>query len=208
MPSIPTTMTAAVTAAADRMAATGSDLRSVLVVEGDSDRSALEALATRQGRDLDAEGVAIVPLGGATNLGHFLRAVVTTGIDVRLGGLCDVGDEAGFRRHLEAAGRGDGLDRAGMERLGFFVCEEDLEDELIRALGPAAVEEVIAAQGELRSYGTFRSQPAQRGRSAPAQLRRFMGTRSGRKIHYGRVLVEALDLARVPRPLQAVLDHA
>jgi hypothetical protein len=34
-----------------------------------------------------------------------------------------------------------------------------------------------------------------------------MGTRSGRKVRYGRLLVEALDLNRVPRPLDGVLDH-
>ncbi len=34
-----------------------------------------------------------------------------------------------------------------------------------------------------------------------------MGTRSGRKIHYGHVLAGALDLTRVPRPLDAVLAH-
>ena len=34
-----------------------------------------------------------------------------------------------------------------------------------------------------------------------------MGTRSGRKARYGRVLAEALDPARVPRPLDRVLAH-
>jgi hypothetical protein len=34
-----------------------------------------------------------------------------------------------------------------------------------------------------------------------------MGTRSGRKIHYARVLVDALDVSRVPRPLDLVLAH-
>jgi hypothetical protein len=38
-------------------------------------------------------------------------------------------------------------------------------------------------------------------------MRRFIGTRSGRKIRYGRLLVDALDLTRVPRPLQRVLSH-
>lgn len=35
----------------------------VVLVEGVSDQAALEALAARRGRDLDAEGIAIVPLG-------------------------------------------------------------------------------------------------------------------------------------------------
>jgi hypothetical protein len=94
-----------------------------------------------------------------------------------------------------------------MERLGFYACVQDLEDELIRSLGPTAVEEVVAAQGELRSFRTFQRQPAQRDVQIEGQLRRFLGTHSGRKIHYGRVLVEALDMARVPPPLDLVLAH-
>jgi hypothetical protein len=38
-------------------------------------------------------------------------------------------------------------------------------------------------------------------------LRRFLGTRSGRKIRYGHVLAEALDLTQVPWPLARVLAH-
>jgi hypothetical protein len=38
-------------------------------------------------------------------------------------------------------------------------------------------------------------------------LRRFLGTRSGRKSHYARALVEALDLDHMPRPLDLVLAH-
>jgi hypothetical protein len=56
--------------------------------------------------------------------------------------------------------------------------------------------------------GTFRlmqKQPAQRERARDAQLRRFMGTRAGRKVHYARLLVEAVDLASIPRPLDGVL---
>jgi hypothetical protein len=95
-----------------------------------------------------------------------------------------------------------------MEALGFFVCIADLEDELIRALGTDAVERVIEAQGEIRSFRVFQRQPAQQGRSRQRQLRRFMGTRSGRKSLYARLLVDALDLGRVPRPLDQVLTHA
>jgi hypothetical protein len=95
-----------------------------------------------------------------------------------------------------------------MEALGFFVCTADLEDELIRALGTDAVERVIEAQGDLRSFRVFQRQPAQQGRSPQRQLRRFMGTRSGRKSQYARLLVGALEPSRVPRPLDRVLAHA
>ena len=40
-------------------------LRGVVLVEGTSDRRAVETLARRRGRDLQAEGVAVVPMGGS-----------------------------------------------------------------------------------------------------------------------------------------------
>jgi hypothetical protein len=135
-------------------------------------------------------------MGGAANIGHYLKRYA----DVPVAGLCDAGEEAAFRRSLERAGLGSDLERAG-----FFVCVADLEDELIRALGVAAVQDVVAAQGESGPWRTFRQQPAQRDRTVAQQLRRFMGTRSGRKIHYGRVLAEALDPGRVPDPLKRLL---
>jgi hypothetical protein len=192
-----------------RMLATepGTDLRVVVLVEGASDQAAVEALAARRGRDLASEGVSVVSMGGARSLRKFVALFGPFGLDVRLAGLCDAGEEDDLRRGLERAGLGSDLDRDRMESLGFFVCVEDLEDELIRCLGTAAVEQVLDAHGDLRSFRIFQKQPAQQGRTAHQQLRRFMGTRSGRKIHYGRWLVEALDLDCVPRPLDLVLAH-
>jgi hypothetical protein len=127
-------------------------------------------------------------------------------LDVRLAGLCDAAEEGNFRRALERVGLGPDLTRADMERLGFYVCVADLEDELIRALGVTAVERVIEAQSELQAFRTFQREPQWRARRAEDQLRRFLGTHRGRKIQTAALLVEALDLARVPRPLDGVLD--
>jgi hypothetical protein len=179
-----------------------------VLVEGSSDQVALETLAVRRGRDLAAEGIAVVPMGGATNIRRFLELFGPRGVDVRLAGLCDAREEGDFRRGLERAGLGSNLRRADMEALGFYVCVADLEDELIRCLGAACVEQVIDAQGELRSFRTFQQQPAWQGRSSQAQLRRFIGTHSGRKIRYARLLVDALDLTSAPRPLDRALAHA
>jgi predicted ATP-dependent endonuclease of OLD family len=179
----------------------------VVLVEGVSDQLALEALAARRGRNLDPEGIAIVPMGGSKNIRSFLERFGPQGLDVRLAGLCDAAEEGDFQRGLERAGLGSNLTRAGMERLGFYVCEADLEDELIRSLGAAAVEQVIDARGELESFRSFQRQPAWRGRSHEEQLRRFFGTHGGRKIESAALLVGALDLHRVPRPLDLVLAH-
>ena len=184
----------------------GRPASAVVLVEGASDRAALEALAERRGRDLDAEGIEVLPIGGAQAIGHYLE-VFGTAADVRLAGLCDAGEERHFRHALERAGLGTRLTRAGMEHLGFFVCEADLEDELIRALGGDAVVGVIEAEGDLGPFLTFQKQPAWQGRPLESQLRRFMGSGGSRKVRYARLLVEALDLTRMPRPLDRVLAH-
>lgn len=177
--------------------------RAVVLVEGESDRVALETLGARRGRDLAAEGVAVVAIGGAQAIGRALdlhRAVAVAG-------LCDAGEEREFRRGLERGGLGTVRTRADMERLGFYVCVVDLEDELIRALGADEVERVVAAQGDLQSFRTLQRQVEWRGRPREAQLRRFFGSGGGRKIRYARLLVEALAPDQVPRPLECVLAH-
>jgi hypothetical protein len=180
-------------------------LHGVVLVEGLSDQVAVETLAERRGRNFAAEGVRVVPIGGAQAIGRSLEQFGGRG--ARLAGLCDAGEEDDFRRALEAAGLGSGLTRADMEELGFYVCVEDLEDELIRAHGADAVERLVEAQGELRSFRTLQKQPAWHGRPAEEQLRRFMGSGGRRKIRYARLLVDALDLDRIPRPLDGVLGH-
>jgi hypothetical protein len=179
----------------------------VVLVEGISDQIALEALAGRRGRNLEAEGISVVPMGGAKNIGSFLDRFGPRGLDARLAGLCDAAEEGDFRRGLERAGLGSNLNRADMESLGFYVCVADLEDELIRSLGAAAVEQLVDAQGELGSFRTLQKQPAWRGRADEEQLRRFMGSGGRRKIRYAPLLVDALDLAHVPRPLDRLLAH-
>ena len=172
----------------------------VVFVEGISDRIALETLAKRRGRDLAAEGVELVPIGGAQALGRFLEQLRNG----RVAGLCDAGEERSYARALERAGLGSGLTRADMERIGFFVCDSDLEDELIRANGADVVLQIAADEGDLPAFETFQKQIEHREKTVEAQLHRWMGNR---KIRYARLLVEALDLTRVPRPLDRVLAH-
>lgn len=181
----------------------------VVLVEGVSDASALRALAAKAGRDLAAEGVLVMAMGGATNIGHYLDRFGPHGLDVPLAGLCDAGEERDFVRALERAGLRTGADRTGLERLGFFVCVADLEDELIRSLGVGRVAELIEAQGEGKRLRTFLKQPAHRvelsGELGARQLRRFIGCRSGAKERYARAIAEALRPGQVPRPLDRLL---
>ena len=45
----------------------------VVLVEGVSDQRAVQALARRRGRDLEDEGVAVVPMGGAQAIAGFVE---------------------------------------------------------------------------------------------------------------------------------------
>jgi OLD-like protein len=163
----------------------------VVLVEGTSDKVALETLAERQGRDLAAEGIEVVAMGGAQAIGRYLERFP----EVRVTGLCDAGEEPEFRRAFERA----------CVAPGFFVCRPDLEAELIRALGAERVLEVVEAHGDLPPFRTLQKQVEWRGRPVEDQLRRFMGSGGRRKTRYARYLVEALDLERVPSPLEGAL---
>ncbi|MEW1614817.1 MULTISPECIES: TOPRIM nucleotidyl transferase/hydrolase domain-containing protein [unclassified Streptomyces] len=168
-------------------------VRTAVLLEGPSDAAAVDALAERRGRDLAAEGVCVLPMGGAMSVGRFAGLLGPSGLGLRLTGLCDERERGFYERGWERAGAAAEQD--------FFVCAADLEEELIRALGVPRVGELVETQGEVRALQIFLRQPAQQGRSPQQQLRRFLGTKKGRKIHYGRVLVEALDADRVPAPL-------
>jgi predicted ATPase len=181
--------------------------RKVVLVEGLSDQLALEVLAERRGRNLDAEGLAIVPIGGARTIGRYLELLGPHGFRLQLSGLCDEAEEGDFARGLDQVGLGANLTRADMERLGFYVCVADLEDELIRALGVQAVEAIVDAHGDSQVFQVFRKQPTYRGLAPQEQLRAFVSTH-GRKVEYVPLLVDALDLSDVPERLDRVLADA
>lgn len=195
-PDAPAAEAAAREAAAREMSAR-LGVRVAVLLEGPSDAAAVGALAARRGRDLAAEGVCVVPMGGAMSVARFARVLGPTGLGLRLTGLCDEAERGYYARGWERAG-------AVWQEQRFFVCSADLEDELVRALGVARVAELVRAEGDLRALETFLQQPAQRDRTPRQQLRRFLGTKKGRKIRYGRVLVEALDPGRVPAPLDGL----
>ena len=159
----------------------------VILVEGITDRIALEATARRLG--LDPAAREIVPIGGA----QAVRRVAAGYDGVRLVGMCDAGEERYFRRAL-----GDAV----------FVCRADLEDELVRAAGPERVEAVLAGQGDLATFRNFQNQPAWRGRPVQAQLRRWLQASDRRGKRYPPLLLEALEPEEIPEPLVGVLDHA
>ncbi|MBC2904314.1 TOPRIM nucleotidyl transferase/hydrolase domain-containing protein [Streptomyces cupreus] len=172
-------------------------VRVAVLLEGASDVAAVNALAESRGRNLADDGVCVLSIGGAMSVGRYARLLGAPGLGLRLTGLCDEAERPYYAR---------GFAQARAAEQDFFVCAADLEDELIRALGVTRMEELVRAEGELRALRTFLRQPAQQGRSPERQFRRFLGTKKGRKIRYGRVLVEALTPGRVPAPLDGLLS--
>jgi len=199
---------AAATEGTARALAKAAAGQAVVLVEGVSDQIAVETLAARRGRDLEAEGVVVVPTGGAHAFARYLTQFGPAGAGLRLAGLCDAGEENVVARGLASAGIGSPRTRAGMERLGFYVCVEDLEDELIRAIGAARVEALVDSQGDLGSFRSLQQQPGWRGQPAGAQLRRFLGSGARRKLYYARLLAGSVDPGRLPHPLEALLTRA
>jgi hypothetical protein len=177
----------------------------VVLVEGISDQIAVETLAARRGQDLGAERVVVLPIGGAHAFTRYLRQLGPAGAGLRLAGLCDTGEENVVRRGLADAGIGSPATRADMAQLGFYVCVEDLEDELIRAIGAARVEALVESQGDLGPFRSLQRQPEWRSQPAEAQLRRFLGSGATRKLRYALLLAGAVDLDRAPHPLEGVL---
>ncbi len=179
-----------------------------VLVEGASDAAAVTTLAARLGRDL--AGAAVVPMGGITNLRAHLAAASTD--DVPAAGLYDAAEERVVRRALAVLHEPDtDAARIDLARLDpaahhLFRCERDLEDELIRAVTPDGVLDLLAAHGDLARFRAFRRQPFQRARPLDAQLRRFLGTTSGRKIAYGGRLAAVMPLERTPTPIRRLLD--
>lgn len=190
------------------------DADTVVLVEGDSDRVAVETLARCRELDLEASRTVVLAMGGVTNIGHHLRALAP---GQRVLGLCDAGETAIVTRALERTERStaDGVvgpDRiAALARLGFRTCVADLEEELIRALGTDHTEQVLDRAGGLRAFRTLQNQPAQQGRATAQQLRRWFGSGATRKIRYAALMVEALagaaaDGIEVPAPLEQLMS--
>lgn len=188
--------------ARDIALARAQDARTVVLVEGISDLMALEAVAQRLGRDLHSEGTVVLPVGGAHAFDHHFDLLSRQGVVVR--GLVDKAEEEIVRGPIT---RGvDNSTGSDPRTLRVFVCIEDLEDELIRAVGASAVEEILDREGDLGSFRTLQKQPAWRDGGVTAQLRRFLGAGARRKLRYARLLCLELDPEKIPRPLVRVLE--
>lgn len=165
--------------------------RTVVLVEGVSDQIAVEALAERLGRDLEADGVVVVPIGGAQAARKYAARFAEPGIV--LVGLCDFNEREFFVDALPAD--------------GVFVCDPDLEAELSTGLASTEIEAAMAEEGELGSFRTFQKQREWRDQPYADQLRRWLSAGYRRKSRYARRFVLTTPIDRLPAPLLSLLDR-
>lgn len=185
----------------------------VVLVEGESDRAAVEAAATLCRLHLRSLDAVVLSMDGVTNIRHHLRRHGPAGDRRRILGLCDSAESSVVGRALaecpdmpaETVDRLESGDPILLAQHGFQVCRRDLEDELIRAIGTPGVIDIIDANGERRAWHSMQQQPAQRDRPVADQLRRWLGSGARRKIQYAPLLVAALPPERLPEPLSALL---
>lgn len=179
-------------------------VRKVVLLEGVSDIAAVTAAAAAQQLELD--DVELVDLGGVTNVQRELIELTRAGSEFEILGLCDAPEVRFVEHALREIGCAvrDPSDLAGY---GFFVCQADLEEELIRALGATQTVHIIEHLGLGQKLATMRQQPAWQDRPLPEQLHRFCGVASGRKELLAGALSAALDPSHLPDPLLQLVDR-
>lgn len=116
--------------------------RSVLAVEGPSDRIIVERVAQLSGLDLDRRGVVVFDLDGAKLFPFAYELFGPAGFDLRLTGLVD--EDA---RDVWAGAVG--VDPVDLEASGYTVCDPDLEGVYIDTLGVDGVISMLLASPQI-----------------------------------------------------------
>ncbi|NHA67153.1 ATP-dependent endonuclease [Phycicoccus flavus] len=175
----------------------GAGTSPVVLVEGESDAVLVRYVLASRGAVAD-----VLPMGGVTNLPRCLER--HGGPSRRVLTLLDADEQRVAVRALRRFGR-DAETADELARHGVFVCERDLEDLLIRALGPDRVLDGLAAMGELGAFASFSRMPQWRRRHVVDRLHRFAGSGSGRKARLAAALAPRLDPDDLPDPLDALV---
>lgn len=180
--------------------------RAVVLVEGVSDRIAVESVAAHRGVDLAGLRVAVVATGGVHGLKRMLHEVKAAFPQSALCGLYDLGEQSVVERALVD----EWMLRPGAdpEGAGFYAAADDLEHELIRACGLPAAMAALESEGDLAGFRRMQQQPQWRGHDTAEQLHRWLAGGAERKLRYARILVQRTPADRLPGPLVAVVDRA
>ncbi|KGN36956.1 hypothetical protein [Knoellia subterranea] len=165
-----------------------------VLLEGASDVAAVQVLRAARGVDAEDEPCLLIDMGGATNVRRHVERAAAADPLPRVIGMCDEREAPFFTRALDV-----------IPTFTFTVCRRDLEDEFMRALGLDGTLAVLESVDLLTTFEAFTRQQAWQGRPLLDQLRRFVGTTSGRKELLAVALAGALDEATTPAPLSDLL---
>ncbi|MFP5327844.1 MAG: ATP-dependent endonuclease [Acidimicrobiia bacterium] len=175
--------------------------RSVLAVEGPSDRILVERVAELTDLDLDRLGVAVFDLDGAKLFPFAYDVFGPGGFDLKLTGLVD---EDARGTWASAVGVGP----ADLEAAGYVVCDPDLEGVYIDTLGVGTVIAMLLASPKMTETSMLQScKVATLGDITRDLLWEYC---KGRKVPAALAVAAALDPAQAASlgPLVAVLALA
>jgi putative ATP-dependent endonuclease of OLD family len=147
--------------------------KTLVVVEGPSDRLALFEVAAILDIDLDALGIVVLALDGAMWIKLATLVYGPPGLSVPLRGLVDADHEGKWQSALTAVGLA-AASRQDLKNHGFFVCDPDLEPVLVDALGVPTVEQVIANDGATSELQLLAQQPSYANASRRDQIVAFV----------------------------------
>lgn len=174
----------------------------VVLLEGPSDVAALEQVLATQHPPVPETTYRLVDMGGVTNTGAHLQAARDAGD--RVVGLVDAGEAWVVVKSLQRLGTSIN-EVEELPAHGFFVCDRDLEDELIRALGVPGCLELLHELGMAHAFEAFSAQLHWAEAPVEDRLRRFCGVASGRKIRLAGAMAGALPAQDLPAPIAALI---
>lgn len=175
--------------------------RSVLAVEGPSDRIMVDRVAELTGLDLDRLGVAVFDLDGAKLFPFAYEVFGPGGFDLKLTGLVDEDARGTWAAAV-------GIDPTHLEAAGYVVCDPDLEGVYIDTLGLDTVIAMLLASPQMTESSMLQScQVSALGDVTRDLLWEYC---KGRKVPAALAIASALDPAQAASlaPLVAVLALA
>lgn len=176
--------------------------RSILCVEGISDRIVVEAAALATERDLDRAGVSIVETDGFGEMGAVLALFGPSGFGISMEMLVDEDARDDIASKL-------GVPAADLEQHRVWVSVQDLEDEYTAALGASKLWKALETSG-LFSANELRNCQASGagGARTDADVAAFCRTKSTYKVRAAIVVADLLDAdaARAIKSVDALLS--
>jgi putative ATP-dependent endonuclease of the OLD family len=176
--------------------------RSIIAVEGISDRIVLQAAALATDRDLDRSGISIVETGGSGEMGAILTLFGASGFDIGLALLID--EDA-----REATAVKFGVAPESLEKHRVWISNPDLEAEYVSALGATNLWTALENSGLFSSAELANCAcSGADGSRTEEDVAAFCRLKATYKVRAAIVVADALDAdkARAIRSIHALLN--